>query len=167
MTYDDLLQQVSSKRVFTRPDLLIVFDPGKTTGWAVFWKGKLSTKGHQDTGDLNSIAREVYGFLAAMISRPEYPDPKSILVLYENYRVYGHKVNQHTWNDLHTPKLIGLIEASCQLLDLPTHHQMAATAKPFCTDKKLKEWGYYQKAHKHANDAIRHGCYYLLFGAPK
>lgn len=41
--------------------------------------------------------------------------------------------------------------------------QMAVTAKNFCTDDKLKQWGFWQAGQKHARDSIRHGCYFLLF----
>lgn len=41
--------------------------------------------------------------------------------------------------------------------------QMAAQAKGFVDDDKLKAWGFWIKGKKHARDAIRHGVYYLLF----
>ena len=47
--------------------------------------------------------------------------------------------------------------------NIPTHKQMASTAKTFATDKKLREWGFWERGMRHARDAIRHGCYFLLF----
>lgn len=156
-----LLSKVSKTRKFQRPALLLVFDPGETTGWALFNEEGLLKCGHLDTSDLSSIARELYAFI---INHIPLDMSHNSLVLYENYRVYGHKRNQHVGSELHTTKLIGVIEAVCQMLNIPTYTQMAATAKPFCTDQKLREWGWFQTNKRHANDAIRHGAYYLLFG---
>lgn len=163
MTFPDLLSKVRITRNFKRPKVVICLDPGETTGWAVFRKNELSECGQLDTSKLGEISKELYAFIRLHCGQAP---PRDCLVLYENYRVYAHKSKQHINAGLHTPKLIGIIEAVCQLLDVPTHHQMAATAKPFCTDDKLVEWGYYQTGERHANDAVRHGCYYLLFGKP-
>lgn len=162
MKFTTLLKRVARNRRFKRPSVLICLDPGQTTGWAIFKDAELVEFGQMDTSVIGSAAREIYAFLAQQIDKYGRG-----VVLYENYRVYQHKLRQHSNAELHTAKFIGMIEASCQLLDLETHNQMAATVKPFCTDAKLKEWGYYQTGVKHANDAIRHGCYLLLFGYPK
>jgi len=67
-----------------------------------------------------------------------------------------------------TTRVIGCIETLCIVNGIhDITKQPAHIAKSFCTDKKLKDWGFYQKAHRHANDAIRHGAYYLLFGPIK
>ncbi|MCA1799947.1 MAG: hypothetical protein LC687_00360 [Actinobacteria bacterium] len=161
MTFEDLLSKTYITRDFKRPKVLICLDPGETTGWSIFRRNKLVNCGQLDTSELGSISKELYGFISIHTAGVPVGD---CLVVYENYRVYAHKSKQHINTGLHTPKLIGIIEAVCQLLSIPTHHQMAATAKPFCTDDKLVEWGFYQTGEKHANDSIRHGCYYLLFG---
>jgi len=169
MTFADLLRKVSRTRKFIRPDVLICFDPGETTGYAIFHDADLFEAGQLDTYNLQDQAKNIYGFIARHFEdRNLYPTfPANPQVVYEDYKVYGHKRNQHVGNELHTAKLIGIIEAACQMMDIPTHKQMAATAKPFCTDAKLKEWGFWQTAERHANDAIRHGAYYLLFGGKK
>ena len=82
----------------------------------------------------------------------------------ENYRVYGWLVQQHSWAELHTPKLIGAIACLAYISNTPIHYQMASEGKGWVTDTKLKEWNMYNAGQKHARDAIRHACYYLLFG---
>lgn len=159
MKFSDLLSQVIKTRKFERPEHLLVFDPGGTTGWAYFKHQELEKCGQLNTKDLQNIAKDIYGTVAYYTD-----DPDESLVLYENYRVYGHKQKQHVGSELHTAKVIGIIESVCQLLGVKTHNQMASLVKPFCTDQKLREWGWYQTTQKHANDAIRHGSYYLLFG---
>lgn len=84
-------------------------------------------------------------------------------VVCEDYRVYQHKLERHSFSPVVTLRLIGGIDFICHLSKLPVHYQMATQAKGFVTDQKLKEWGFWQDGLKHARDAIRHGCYFLLF----
>jgi hypothetical protein len=84
-------------------------------------------------------------------------------VVMEDYRVYAHRVQQHMGSALLTPRLIGAIENMCITIGIPYHKQMAGEAKQFVTDVKLKSWGMYPAGLKHARDAIRHGCYYIIF----
>jgi hypothetical protein len=84
-------------------------------------------------------------------------------VVMENYRVYGHKTEQHAGSEVVTIQYIGVIKLACEQLQLPLHMQMAWQAKGFATDSKLHAWGIYQTAKRHANDAIRHGVYFFLF----
>lgn len=90
---------------------------------------------------------------------------KPALVVFEDYKVYGWKTDQHAWSGLHTPRLIGALETLLGVVHgIPFHKQMAHVAKGFCTDEKLTQWGYYAKGQRHARDAVRHACYYILFG---
>lgn len=84
-------------------------------------------------------------------------------VVCEDYRVYAEKAGAHIGKSLFTPKLIGKIDLLCNVDNIPVTYQMAATAKVFCTNDKLKEWGFYQESMRHSRDAIRHACYYILF----
>lgn len=138
------------------PHKLICFDPGKTTGWCTFIDGKLDKTGHiEHCYDDNNI--DVAPLMN--ILNEEKPD----FILYEDYKVYSHKLARHTFNPIFTLRLIGAIEAYSQINNIPTHKQMAVTAKNFVTDEKLKSWGFWETGMRHARDAIRHGCYFLLF----
>lgn len=138
------------------PHKLICFDPGKTTGWCTFVDGRLDKTGHiEHCYDDNNI--DVTPLMNVL--NEEKPD----FILYEDYKVYSHKLARHTFNPIFTLRLIGAIEAYSQINNIPTHKQMAVTAKNFVTDEKLKNWGFWETGMRHARDAIRHGCYFLLF----
>ena len=133
------------------PSLLLSLDPGETTGWATFKDGKLHEWGQIPTlGDWAEIRD-----LILRIS-PTY-------IVCENYRVYEHKLERHANSEVFTLRLLGVIEYLCWEHEISLIYQMAAVAKTFCTDARLKEWDFWQPGMKHARDAIRHGCYFLIF----
>ena len=136
------------------PDKLLAFDPGETIGWAYFefaTPTKITQSTKFDDFRLASIGLET-------IIREHKPD----VVVIEDYRIYEQKAKAHSWGKLFTVKVIAAIETLCAQREIPVVLQMAS-AKQFCSDEKLKAWGFYQSGKPHANDAVRHGCYYLLF----
>ncbi len=141
------------------PDSVLALDPGETTGWAFFAKVSISplTVDLLDCGQLLTKEKGV-GEIEKLLDRLE---PR--VVVAEDYKVYRWKLKQHSWSDLYTPRLIGAIETLCSQRQIPLYMQMAQTAKGFCTDDKLRLWGFYKPSMKHARDAIRHGCYWLIF----
>jgi len=149
---------------------LVCFDPGETTGLAIFRNGKLEETSQLITKDLdqgtkavNDLFNTIHGFTTTDPDALELGLGENVRVVAEDYKVYGWKTDQHAWAALHTPKFIGCIVALCHIHGIPYHMQMAQTAKGFCTDDKLKAWNYYDKGLRHARDAVRHGCYYTLF----
>jgi hypothetical protein len=136
----------------TSPGLTLCLDPGETVGWAVFNDGILEHSGQfkVDTTSLTELVMFVTGISPARI-------------VMENYRVYGHKTEQHAGSEVVTIQYIGIFKLIAEQMHIPVYLQMAWQAKGFATDSKLKAWGMYQVAHKHANDAIRHGVYFYLF----
>lgn len=154
LTFSDLLERIRGKA--TIPSRLLCLDPGKTTGWCLFEDGKLTRWGQVpecyddrniDVTGLTNLFKEL--------------DPD--FILYEDYRVYSNKLDRHSFSPVMTVRLLGVIETYCQMNGIPSHKQMATTAKNFCTDAKLEQWGFWQTGMRHARDAIRHGCYFLLF----
>lgn len=154
LNFEDLFTRLrGTKKV---PHKLLCFDPGKTTGWCVFVDGKLDHWGQlPECYDKDNVN------LQPMLDLFEKEQPDYIL--YEDYKVYAHKLERHTFNPVFTVRLIGAIETWAQMHKVPTHKQMAVTAKSFVTDDKLKTWQFWDRGMKHARDAIRHGCYFLLF----
>ncbi len=139
------------------PKTLVALDPGETTGWASFNYGTLEKQGElkiETFPDTRIDGINIWNFLDTW-----NPD----VVVIEGYRIYAQKAAVHTWSALYTPKLIGYIEGICQFRGFPYYIQMAST-KQFCSDSKLKSWGYYSEKSRHSRDAVRHGCYWLLFG---
>ena len=157
------------------PSLVIGLDPGHTTGVAILRikpdkAPQLHSFSELNTKELPQGAALLHNFLqlAAFDTAKEYTDTDTdtdlIWVFVENYRVYAKFVNQHTWAELHTPKLIGAIQLSCHLLKLPLRLQMAHEAKSFFTNDKLQSWGIFPPAQKrHAADALRHALHGALF----
>jgi hypothetical protein len=129
---------------------LLCLDPGETCGWSFWRDGELI-----ETGQFKVESHlQLFEFI-----RSKEPDK----VIAENYRVYDHRRDQHVGSEVVTIQYLGVIKMACQMYKIPLLLQMAYQAKAFQTDTKLKEWGLYQVAHKHANDSIRHACYYYLF----
>lgn len=137
---------------FKAPKRLLCLDPGETTGWAVFEEGKLTAAGQARTIDGWEVIHQLF------------VDIKPTMVIFENYRVYAHKLERHSNSEVYTLRLVGVIEFISEMLfAIPHYNQMAQQAKGFTNDDKLKAWGFYSKGQRHSRDAIRHGCYFLLF----
>jgi hypothetical protein len=141
---------------------VLALDPGETTGACVFDGPDLIDARQLSTGLMPDAAYTVYEYLSMFRT-------SNAVVVIEDYRVYSWKTKDHAWAGLHTPRLIGAVEYICRynLDQLPLVKQTAQQGKGFCTDDKLKAWGVYQINQKHARDAIRHACYYLLFTIAK
>lgn len=134
---------------------MLCFDPGNTTGIAYFEGMELK---HVEQIRTNTIAEGTDRFEELL----SYYKPTVVVV--EDYRIYSWKRDDHAWSELHTAKLVGLLESFCHTKFILYINQTGHQAKTFCPDNKLQEWGLYVQGKKHARDAIRHGCYYLLFG---
>jgi len=152
MTFYELLIEIYGTD-HTVPKTVLALDPGETTGWALFREGHLVDKGQIEHRDQGGMSRQIMELVTVH-------NPTTLVV--EDYRVYASKAKTHSWSSLFTPKLLGAIEFICNLQKVQIVLQMASS-KQFCTDEKLKQWHYYSKGTPHANDAVRHGCYYLLF----
>jgi hypothetical protein len=152
MKFQELAQQMGvdpNQRV-------LAFDPGHTTGYAYFEGDKLEECGEIDTSNMQSAVKEIDLIIGA--HSPE-------VIVMEDYRIYKWRAKHHAGSEVLTIQVIGAIqtiaiqESIYDIIKQPAH-----TAKGFCTDGKLREWGFYQTGNKHANDAVRHGTYYILFG---
>lgn len=137
---------------FQAPERLLCLDPGETTGYAVFSGTSLVQVGQSPT--YQGGWWEIHNLFAKI--EPTH-------VVYENYRVYAHKLERHSYSEVYTLRLIGVIEYLCTVnYNIPFYNQMALEAKGFCTDDRLKDWGFYKEGLKHGRDAIRHGVHFLL-----
>lgn len=161
MDFEELVRRTPRRGDTTVTDTttILCFDPGHTTGWAVFEGVKCFNSGEIDTREIDDSVDSI-SFLMGRYS----PD----IVVVEDYRVYKWRAKHHAGSNLLTARVIGRIEALATVEQVNTIiKQPAHIAKGFCTDTKLREWGMYVKGEKHARDAIRHGCYFILFGAIK
>jgi hypothetical protein len=156
-SFEVILQH--AKRGVIEGESLLALDPGETTGWAHFESGKFVRCGQIPIKEQNfQQAITEMQLLLAFI--------KPTLIIIEDYRVYKWKAEDHINSSLWTPRLIGGIETLAFLArpSIPVIKRLAQQAKQFCTDDKLKQWDLWQRGERHARDAIRHGCFHLLFG---
>ena len=155
MRYDLLLASITKKGV-SIPGTLLAFDPGETTGCCVFKDGK-----PVEFRQLPTVNKKTRDYEWSIIE--EFIDEiKPDAVIIENYRIYAHKLEQHSSSDVPTLQLIGAIKYMLFKRNIPYKLQMAQQAKGFVTDAKLKAWGMWDIGHKHARDACRHCVYYLV-----
>ena len=131
---------------------MLSIDPGGTTGWAEFSMGQLHAFGKTDKGKYSIIEKII--------------DTKPDVVVCEDYRIYSGKRLVQAYSPVDTVRIIGAIEYVCKKEQIPLYKQMASGPKGFVTDDKLKDWGYWTK-NPHVRDAVRHACYFLLFGGSK
>lgn len=129
---------------------LLAVDPGETVGWAVFDNLALA-----EAGQFSVINLEAFdAFLTA--KRPDH-------MVIENYRVYASKAARHVGSEVNTAQYIGILKFLADMYQVPYTLQMAHQAKGWVSDARLHQLGLFQVGRRHANDAIRHGVYYLLF----
>lgn len=164
MKYVEVINKIYGENLTGVPPLLLCIDPGETTGYAVFEKAKLASYGQIET--ITSDGEPRWTYLHKL-----FRDIKPSHVVCEDYRVYGHKLERHANSKVVTLRLIGGLDFMCwnderspneTLLSVPIHYQMAAQAKGFVTDQRLKDWGFWKEGMKHSRDAIRHGIYFLV-----
>lgn len=139
------------------PSVMLCLDPGHTTGVAIFKDGKFY-KGLQVTTIVEDKEIDIQWDNLIRL----FDEVQPTKVVCENYKIYAHKLSQHTFSSVSTLRLIGGIDLICHMRNIPIHYQMALEAKGFVTDDKLKKWNLWQKGMRHSRDAIRHGCYYLV-----
>jgi len=155
MTYEEVIQFIYKGDLSKIPNILLCLDPGETTGFAVFNREKLvrfgELSGTIKHNDINS---------ALLTNFIHEIQPTHIVC--EDYRIYSHKLKRHAYSRVMTIRLIGAIEFICQMENIPLTFQMAAQAKGFVTDERLKNWGFWYRGVKHARDAIRHGLYFII-----
>jgi len=133
---------------------VLAFDPGETTGMAFFVNGELTAHDQLRTKDLDASVEIIQNHFNLL--QPDY-------IVMEDYKIYAWKKDEHTWATLHTPQLLGVIRTLAVLSEIPLEKRMAVEAKTFCDNDKLEMWGMYKPGMRHARDAIRHGCFSLLF----
>lgn len=129
---------------------VIAFDPGETTGIAIFKEGK-----YHSSKELNYL--EILKYVRERTAYHNY------IFVIEQFRVYAHKANTLINNDLIPSQVIGELCGEARWQEIPVVLQSASQAKGFFTDAKLKALNLWPKS-RHERDAIRLGLHYLCFG---
>jgi len=192
MNYQEILRKVYNGDFSTIPERLLVLDPGETTGWCIFEKGYFKGCGQIETVSLSTDTHAKKGKKIINWQNLEelFCDQQPSFVVCENYRIYAHKLERHSFSEVETLRLIGGIDMMCAngwmereipgdgwddklwegdpcelgkyYQPVPIVYQMAVQAKGFVTDERLKEWDFWQTGMRHSRDAIRHAVYFLL-----
>jgi hypothetical protein len=150
-------QNVPLRSTMVKP--ILALDPGETTGLALFDPSTFHILLCQlDTKDIGEGYDKVWGILNYL----SLDAPSLEHLRYEDYRVYGHMTEQHSWAALHTAQFIGAIRVAAYLAQVRVSCALAIHAKSFWDDDKLKMCGLYNPGLKHARDAERHLLRYLV-----
>lgn len=138
---------------------LLALDPGETTGVCVIDVAADSVK-VIDVSQVKTwpIENAVYAF--TNLYDKYTPD----FMVHELYRVYDWKSDEHKWSSVNTVQVIGALKCISLQRQVGWHDQSAQIAKNFCTDDFLRKVNFYHPGLKHGRDAVRHACYYVLFG---
>lgn len=134
------------------PEIILAIDPGETTGWALFIQGELTDSGQALTKTVADFGDWFEEATASFQGR--------VVIVAEDYRIYAHKLAEHTFSSVHTLRILGALELLCHASSFPLVYQMAYQAKTFVDNRKLEHWGMLVKG-RHARDAVRHAAYYL------
>jgi hypothetical protein len=128
--------------------------------------------GEIPTGDVVLAYNNLQSVVKKVIAEAEYnihtefphalAEENQVRMAAEDYRVYSWKAENHAWSQVHTIKVVGLCELIAAANRLPFRMRIAQHAKILATDQRLQTWGFWQKGQRHARDAIRHGCLYIL-----
>lgn len=152
LTLSELLDRSGRKPPYGR---FLAIDPGLTTGIA-FFDGTQVIRIEQVGGcELPEGQQKILSLISH--SKPER-------IVIEKFILYPWRLKNLSYNEMITPQIIGVVKMQAFKMDTPISEQTAAQGKAFFTDKRLRQLSLYYPGKKHANDAIRHGCYYLLFG---
>lgn len=138
---------------------IVCIDPGETIGLCRITDCIIENVKQVKVKSVVDGAQAVIDYVSLM--SPDW-------IICEDYKVYEWESSTHSWDRLHTPRLIGAIEfisAKYFTNEIKLILRMAHEAKKFSTDEKLKAWGLYKatKGVHHGRDALRHGVFSLIF----
>ncbi len=99
---------------------------------------------------------------------------EDLVVVIEDYLLYGNKAQSQINSHMETPKLIGVLQHYCYTHAIPCYMEPASTVKSRWTNPILERKGYIQatgncysvngkKISRHCLDAIRHAVHYATF----
>lgn len=149
---------------------VLAFDPGGSTGWALFWFPERNLYTGDILDDLEFDNGEIYGEddvqcrqIRPMLARHDGPLILEDFVLrqFRQDRDLLSPVRMisriELLNESRIPRAVTKVE---ELNDahyqLPLFKQQPAMAKGTATDARMRSWGLWTPGKPHANDATRH-----------
>lgn len=132
--------------------MYLAFDPGQTTGWCRF----------ADNGDSVDYGQvyldELPGLIDLMVIWAK-DDPLKVII-YEDYRLFGHKAKAQIGSKMPASVAIGSILTLAHRTGAPTVNQEARIKTIAQKWTQLKPPS--NHAQSHWVDAYNHGAYYLI-----
>ena len=127
---------------------IIAFDPGRTTGVAIFNRQPGPNNPYLTIAQIRNLAPVWY------LLHREAPE----LIVYESF-LYQRRDKV----DLTPVEVIGVIKLYANETGTEIVSQTPAMGKRFWTDDKIKKLDLWEPGAKHAMDALRHLLYYRTF----
>lgn len=125
------------------------FDPGKTTGWAMFdGNGQIIQYGQASLDELIDLTEEWARVW-----------PISTII-YESFVLFRHKARQQTGSKMEASQAIGIIKTLARKTDATLVEQDPTIKSLAQKWTQLKPIG--DHAHSHWVDAFNHGAYWLI-----
>jgi len=141
---------------------VLALDPGETTGWSVL---DVDISG---SGSVQLVAQGQFASWPLELGLKGLTELLDVyrpnFVVFEAYHVYSWRLNEHTFSEVPTIQLIGMIKTLTLQRALKFGEQTAQTGKAFFTDDRLKKFGIFFEGQKHARDSLRHACQFITFG---
>lgn len=132
------------------PKHLLVFDPGKSTGWANFMEGKL-----KDYGIVRGLD-EFNDFLREYVIEHGTPD----VILYETFHLFPNKAQRQAGSDMPASQIIGKIELWASLIGAKIEKQNSSILTIAQMWSKVKVPTNHNESHGIV--ALNHGIYWLV-----
>jgi hypothetical protein len=127
----------------------LAFDPGKTTGWAMFdGNGQIIQYGQASLDELIDLTEEWARVW-----------PISTII-YESFVLFRHKARQQTGSKMEASQAIGIIKTLARKTDATLVEQDPTIKSLAQKWTQLKPIG--DHAHSHWVDAFNHGAYWLI-----
>lgn len=128
--------------------MLLAFDPGETTGWALF----------KDDGVFLGFGQVKYGE-ELYTSLDGFTDINTVVI--EKFTLYKHKAKQQSGSEMKTSQVIGIIKTYARNWGAEVVEQ-PASIKPIA--EKFSGLQASKGSHKnsHHKDAFNHAIYYFI-----
>lgn len=147
-----------------------------TTGWVLMdYQANLITRGCIEAKQYR-CAEEFWDRHAELIRLYNHQYKGDLLVVIEEYRLYGQRAKNQTNSLLETPRVIGVMQWCCWDLEQPYSMQLASSVKNRWSDDVLFAEGYFKQRGNyiidansemslksdHMRDAYRHAIHYVI-----
>lgn len=127
---------------------ILTVDPGKKTGWGVYYGLGTAAFAHSEFEAFHEMAWTWFDNCVARDLQP--------LVVCERYVITANTVKKSRGDTNWSIETIGVLRFLCKKYRFQFELQGASEAKRFGTDALIRKLGWWTKGSDHARDAARH-----------